>query len=169
VATIEELAELYAAARQARVYHAQALGEIPCLVGAYRVACVGSVNAGDIAYWTADLVGLEVKGGPNWSNAQRAECAAQAALLRDLFGPLPFRPVSIPQSVRAWHDATIQRLAEASYANRQLPSGTLEPEGLCVLADALEEAGCTDEDVLAHLRSPGPHDERQLYFPAGDN
>ena len=26
-----------------------------------------------------------------------------------------------------------------------------------ILADALEEAGCTDEAILNHLRSPGPH------------
>ena len=26
-----------------------------------------------------------------------------------------------------------------------------------ILADALEDAGCTDETVLAHLRSAGPH------------
>jgi len=28
---------------------------------------------------------------------------------------------------------------------------------LPILADALEEAGCDDVDVLAHLRGPGPH------------
>jgi hypothetical protein len=26
-----------------------------------------------------------------------------------------------------------------------------------VLADALEEAGCSDADILGHLRGPGPH------------
>jgi hypothetical protein len=26
-----------------------------------------------------------------------------------------------------------------------------------VLADALEEAGCTDAELLQHLRGPGPH------------
>ena len=28
---------------------------------------------------------------------------------------------------------------------------------LPILADALEEAGCTDADMLAHCRGPGPH------------
>jgi hypothetical protein len=28
---------------------------------------------------------------------------------------------------------------------------------LPVLADALEEAGCSDADLLGHLRGPGPH------------
>jgi hypothetical protein len=33
----------------------------------------------------------------------------------------------------------------------------LDPERLAVLADALEEAGCAEADVLAHLRSPEEH------------
>ena len=28
---------------------------------------------------------------------------------------------------------------------------------LPVLADALEDCSCDDEDLLAHLRGPGPH------------
>ncbi len=28
---------------------------------------------------------------------------------------------------------------------------------IAVLADALEEAGCTDPAILSHLRGPGPH------------
>jgi hypothetical protein len=35
--------------------------------------------------------------------------------------------------------------------------GTLDNTRLAVLADALEESGCTSEDVLGHLRGPGPH------------
>ena len=35
--------------------------------------------------------------------------------------------------------------------------GMLDPDRLTVLADALEEAGCGDEKLLDHLRSPGPH------------
>jgi hypothetical protein len=32
-----------------------------------------------------------------------------------------------------------------------------DPQRLAVLADALEEAGCNDAEILTHLRSPGPH------------
>jgi hypothetical protein len=85
------------------------------------------------------------------------EKEAQAALIRDIFGPLPFRAVSILPSVRTWQDATLVRLAQASYECRRLPAGTLEPERLAVLADAFEEAGCNGGEILAHLRSPGPH------------
>jgi hypothetical protein len=50
---------------------------------------------------------------------------------------------------------TVVRLAQAAYDARVLPAGTLEPERLAVLADALEEAGCADEALLGHLREPG--------------
>jgi hypothetical protein len=32
-----------------------------------------------------------------------------------------------------------------------------DPACLARLADALEDAGCTDPELLGHLRSPGPH------------
>jgi len=35
---------------------------------------------------------------------------------------------------------------------QQLVTGTLDPARLAVLSDALEEAGCTDEEILRHLR-----------------
>jgi hypothetical protein len=79
----------------------------------------------------------------------------QCVLLRDLFGPLPFRPVAISPPVLHWREATVVRLAQATYDARRLPAGTLEPDRLAVLADALEEAGCTDPDILAHLRHQG--------------
>lgn len=39
----------------------------------------------------------------------------------------------------------------------RITDGTLDNDRLAVLADALEDAGCTDEDILEHLRSLGPH------------
>jgi hypothetical protein len=83
--------------------------------------------------------------------------AAQAALLRDLFGTLPFRAIRIDPVWLTWNDGTVTKLAEAAYEHRSLPAGTLDQARLAVLADALEEAGCTDAALLAHLRSPGPH------------
>jgi hypothetical protein len=84
------------------------------------------------------------------------EGLAQAALLRDIFGPLPFRPVTLPPSVRTWNYGTIPKLAEAAYQERSMPSGELDRERLAVLADALEEVGA-DALLLDHLRVPGPH------------
>jgi hypothetical protein len=86
-----------------------------------------------------------------------AERAAQAALLRDHFGPLPFRPVPIDAAWLAWNGGTVRQLAQAAYQERELPSGTLDVGRLGVLADALEEAGCTQAELLRHLRGPGPH------------
>ncbi len=89
--------------------------------------------------------------------ASDKERAAQAALLRDLFGPLLFRDVSPDPSWLAWDNSSIVRLAAAVYEERLLPAGTLDATRLAVLADALEEAGCTDTELLEHLRGPGPH------------
>jgi hypothetical protein len=48
-------------------------------------------------------------------------------------------------------------IATAAYEARILPSGELDTARLAVLADALEEAGCTDDTLLNHLHGPGPH------------
>jgi hypothetical protein len=48
-------------------------------------------------------------------------------------------------------------LALAAYTDRNLPSGELDHARLAVLADALEEAGCSEQSLRDHLRSPGPH------------
>jgi hypothetical protein len=50
-----------------------------------------------------------------------------------------------------------REMVGVSYDNRTLPASTLEPDRLAVLADALEESGCADADILGHLRGPGPH------------
>jgi hypothetical protein len=84
---------------------------------------------------------------------QKAEMDRQCDLLRDIFGN-PFRPVSIDP---AWQTPTVTALAQAAYDHRSLPAGTLEPARLAVLADALEEAGCDNADVLSHLRQSGEH------------
>jgi hypothetical protein len=78
----------------------------------------------------------------------------QAGFLRDLFGPLPFRPPALPPSLLT---ANIVNLAQAAYEERHLPSAHLDTSRLAVLADALEEAGCCDAALLGHLRSKGPH------------
>jgi hypothetical protein len=85
-----------------------------------------------------------------------AEAPVLAALLRDVFGN-PFASVSIDPAWRSWRSGTVVRLAGAAYDDRLLPAGTLDPGRLAVLADALEDAGSTDADLLNHLRGPGPH------------
>jgi hypothetical protein len=71
-------------------------------------------------------------------------------LIRDLFGN-PFRPPPpLDTAWLAWGDGTVARLARAIYDERAF-------DRLPVLADALEEAGCTAAGILGHLRGPGPH------------
>src|SRR5262249_51257501 len=77
----------------------------------------------------------------------------QSGVIRDLLGN-PFRPVNL---MSVWLTPTVVSLAEAAYDERVLPSGELDQQRLAVLADALEEAGCTSGEILEHLRSPGPH------------
>jgi hypothetical protein len=74
-------------------------------------------------------------------------------LLRCIFGN-PFRPVTLSP---AWQTPQVVGLAQAAYEHRDLPAGHLDPARLAVLADALEDAGSTDADLLGHLRGPGPH------------
>jgi hypothetical protein len=75
------------------------------------------------------------------------------SLLRCVFGN-PFRPVTLDPLMRT---ATTLNLAQAAYADRILPSGELHKDRMAVLADALEEAGCQDADILEHLRGAGLH------------
>jgi hypothetical protein len=74
--------------------------------------------------------------------------AAQVQLLRDIFGrPHPFAQARVN---REWLSASVVALASSIYEDRAF-------DRLPILADALEEAGCANADVLAHCRSPWPH------------
>jgi hypothetical protein len=52
--------------------------------------------------------------------------------------------------VLTWNDGTVRRLAEAIYEERAFGR-------LPILADALLDAGCDNEELIAHCRSEGPH------------
>jgi hypothetical protein len=67
-------------------------------------------------------------------------------ILRDLFGN-PFQPVALNPS---WRTPTVLALAQEIYDSRAF-------NRLPALANALEEAGCRDADLLAHCRGAGPH------------
>jgi hypothetical protein len=92
---------------------------------------------------------ISTRYGIRWKRERRD----QSALLRDIFGN-PFHPNTIND---AWLPPTVTSLAEAAYEQRALPSGEMDVARLAVLADALEEAGCENTDILTHLRAPGPH------------
>jgi hypothetical protein len=73
----------------------------------------------------------------------------QVCLLRCITGN-PFRPIAVNPALLAWNSGTVPKIAQAIYDERAF-------ERLPVLADALEEAGCTEADILSHCRSDGPH------------
>jgi len=79
-------------------------------------------------------------------------------IFHDLFGhcsvnysELPLgmiRPVVVIDD--SWRTANLSALAQAIYADRAF-------DRLPILADALEDVGCTNADVLEHCRQPGEH------------
>jgi hypothetical protein len=70
-------------------------------------------------------------------------------LLRDLYGN-PFRRVQAEPNWLKWNGGTLPKMAQAIYDQRAY-------DRLPLLADALEDAGCTDRAILDHCRGPGPH------------
>jgi hypothetical protein len=81
--------------------------------------------------------------------ALKAGKIIQADLFRDIFGN-PFHPIILDPYWFTWNDRTIPRLAQAIYDDRAF-------DRLPILADALEEAGCTDAAILDHCRQSGVH------------
>jgi len=67
-------------------------------------------------------------------------------LVHDVFGN-PFRPIALDS---AWLTPTVTSLAQAIYNDRAF-------DRLPILADALEDSGCTNADILNHCRQPGVH------------
>ena len=81
--------------------------------------------------------------------AGRVTDAVTVPLIRCVLGN-PYRPAVIPAAVLAWNAGTVVRLARSIDEGRRF-------DDVGVLADALEEAGCSDAAVLAHCRGRGPH------------
>lgn len=74
----------------------------------------------------------------------------KSVILRDIIGN-PFRPVDKEALVLRYPwELKVKPLAQSIYNDRAFD---LMP----VLADAMEEAGCTDAAILDHCRGPGPH------------
>jgi hypothetical protein len=108
---------------------------------------------------SAMLTALEtITGQPNpyfGGSVRRRELLAEAGgvwpdkmhadLIRDIYGN-PFRPYGIMVDTwLVWNDRTVPRLAQAIYDERAF-------DRMPILADALEEAGGTNEGILNHCR-----------------
>src|SRR5262249_44669511 len=80
----------------------------------------------------------------------RAEQGFHCSLLRELVGPLAFRAVAVNPAWLRWNYGTVLSIARRIYEERAFYD-------MPILADALEDAGCTDAALLDHLRSAGEH------------
>jgi hypothetical protein len=110
------------------------------------------------AVWSSAVAATRPDGSSlpaiTWQDAYTRAHATHArlvgVLLLDIFGN-PFRapPVVNREPFRS-RIARARQLAEAIYEERAFHWSRR-------LADALEDAGCSDGDLLGHLRSPGPH------------
>ncbi len=72
--------------------------------------------------------------------------ATHCDILRDIFGN-PFRPIIRNPS---WLTSTVLALANGIYNEKAF-------DRMPILGDALQDAGCDNEDVLNHCREPGEH------------
>jgi hypothetical protein len=82
----------------------------------------------------------------SFDHKRQKEQRLQAEFLRDIIGN-PFRPVAVMVS---WRTPLADGLATSIHADQAF-------DRLPILADALEDAGCDNADLLGHLRGPGPH------------
>lgn len=71
---------------------------------------------------------------------------SESDLLRELLGN-PFRPVTLNPN---WLTSTVKQLAALIYEERQF-------DKMPLLGDSLEDAGCSNDDVLKHCRGGGEH------------
>jgi hypothetical protein len=126
------------------------LGAIAAKWAAAFVARTGAMMVVDAAGQTAACPPGQAYDPVRWEGEWREQCA----ILRDIFGN-PFVPTSgiDPSSITD----SVLSLAKRAYEERPNPCGALVPAHLAALAVALEAAGCNDAELLAHLRSPGPH------------
>lgn len=70
----------------------------------------------------------------------------QFEVVRDIFGN-PFRPVTFDPH---WRISSVLDLANSIYDQRAF-------DRMPILADALVDVGCDNDDIIQHCRGPGPH------------
>jgi hypothetical protein len=109
-------------------------------------------GAGYVTLHVPMAVAYASRGSPNSKEWRSAEAGAKRALcdlLRDVFAN-PWDTVKIKRDWLRWNDGTVSRIAQSIYEECTF-------DRLPILADALEDAGCHDADILDHCRQPGPH------------
>jgi hypothetical protein len=82
-------------------------------------------------------------------SSREAEWRRQSALLRCVFDS-PYHVPDWDPSCLTWNGGIVADLATTIYDGRAF-------DRLPLLADALEDAGCNDRELIGHLRQPEPH------------
>jgi hypothetical protein len=124
----------------------------PAQRAAWRGACAAQDATRDTGRSTALNCMAESSRAVNVQDTNHcnpSELQQQAAILRCIFGN-PFQLAILDTFWLTWNDRIVIKLAEAIYDDRAF-------DRLPVLADALEDAGCDNADILTHCRQPGPH------------
>jgi hypothetical protein len=83
------------------------------------------------------------------ANSYVRERRAYASLVRDIYGNL-FRRTAVDPAWLAWNGGTVRHIAQAIYDGKAF-------NRLPILADALEDAGCANADILNHCRHGTEH------------
>lgn len=143
LAAASRLAEAHDAANAAIREMPERLRESPAFLACSAAAAAASTAYPKDASIAASNALIEAS---DWEDGAAETRVLHADLLRDILGN-PFRRVRFEPSWRS-EDAVL--LAKAMYEARDF-------SGMPVLADALEESGCNNDEVLNHCRTPGVH------------
>jgi hypothetical protein len=142
---------------QARAAANQEAARLWTLVEGASGGWVQSLHTQARALWAAAWSAFPAAVDPQpWTGVSDLSPELQVRLLRDIFGN-PYRTAALDPAWLSWGAGAVRGQAQAASDDRSLPGGTLDAGRLAVLADALEDAGCADRDLLDHCRSPGEH------------
>jgi hypothetical protein len=126
---------------------ANALGTAREIAREAIVALASRTDAAPRSSWEETMMALASGSEPgNSPDVFAASLRDAAVIVRDLFGN-PFRPVTLNS---AWRTSNVTALAQSIYDDRAF-------DRLPILADALEDAGCDNADILNHCRQSGEH------------
>jgi hypothetical protein len=152
-----ETAERYADGLADEAELRKARAAAPCVTGAERAAAWAAAPTADAAAegvasatQSAEAGGRDLPWLAGKDAAAREEHrVCQCGWFRDIMGN-PFQPTYLKPACLQWKEGAIPKMAHSIYQERRFTD-------LPILADALAEAGCTDQTILDHCRQAGEH------------
>jgi hypothetical protein len=111
------------------------------------------INVADAAWRTASLASIHesVQSILGRTSLGKNPSLTHVLLFRDIFGrPYPFHQTKVESAWLTWGNGTLPRMAQRIYDDRAF-------DNLPSVANALEQAGCANAEILTHCRQPGPH------------